>query len=116
MRLVAGQRLWASRLGSAFRESRVASVGRVWAQAEGTSGLRSQIAIESDGIRLSPGDWPVEYYTDDQRAVAEEARARATQSAAVAKACRTADLPTLNKIAALLGLPEVVAWTPENPT
>jgi hypothetical protein len=91
-----------------WHEHRVDSIGRKWA---GVGDRR--VAIESDDVRYADGSRRTSFYTDDQRAAAEAYTARSNQSFAVTTAIAKAGLPTLNNIAALLGLPEVAAWTPE---
>ena len=58
------------------------------------------------------GTW---YVTDAQRAETEARLVPVRWRAQVCAAVGSADPETLNKIAALLGVPEVVAWTPETP-
>ena len=111
MRLVTNQRLWTYEHNGKWHEHRVDSIGCKWA---GIGDRR--VAVESDEVRYTDGSRRTPFYTDDQRAAAEAYTTRLNQSFAVTKAVAKADLPTLNKIAALLGLPEVVAWTPEKQT
>ena len=109
MRLVANQRLWTcERLGE-WRERRVDSIGRKWASV----GDR-RVAIESAEVRHTDGSYRTAFYTDNQRAEAEEYSARNKQAFAVTKAAASASLETLNNAAAAFGIPPAVAWVSES--
>lgn len=55
----------------------------------------------------------VSYLTDDEYAAHSMRCSRNRQDAFIRESLNTASLETLNQIAALLGLPVVAAWTPE---
>lgn len=121
MRLVVGQRVWIGdpRWATDANPVTARSVTEVVGDRAKVAWIRirSEVPDGAEYIHGS-GNSGASYliYTDDQRVAAELAESKRRQREAITKAATVADLPTLNKIAAALDLPEVVAWTPENPT
>lgn len=104
-----GQRLWSrDNRWDGYSAVTVRKVGREWIHL--SDGRRARFG--GTYFTAEDGTW---YATDAQRAETEARLVPVRWRAQVCAAVGSADPETLNKIAALLGVPEVVAWTPETP-
>lgn len=105
--LVVGQRMWArDNRWDGYTSVTVRKVGREWVHL--SDGRRARFVGAYLGT--DDGTW---YVTDDGRAQAEARLAPMRLRGRICEAVGLADIETLNQIAALLGLPVVAAWTPE---
>lgn len=114
MRLVVGQRLWRSdgQSNQGQHPVHVVSVSRVLAiLSDG-----AKVDADYSGVRVSKVRDPDHYYTDTQQEERVNRARKWALHAEIQVILNRASVETLNKIAAALDLPEVVAWTPENPT
>lgn len=118
-RLLPGQRLWPRDHNSMVFDPpvTVASVGKTRAKVAGRYGRVDDINAEDEpgypGIHRTRRDFAPTYFTDAGRADHEARmaihRSRRDINAALDKGV---DLATINRVRAVLGLPEVVAWVP----